>query len=236
MVNTVTPTPNAGSGRNRRWDAGVRAGVISAAAGVLALIVALFAWLMPRQPGGDDPDGEKAGRVATGKESDSHRTLPTSATTVSPRAKATTFLAGGAFHPESGATDLTEVPRTIRGKPGYTGHEIAIRCPSNETGDQTSDVTYLLLGRYAQFDVTVRPYFPAGTDQQAATYVSAMIGTKRSDGGLDTTIAATQKTATPTASAELSAPVDHAEKLTLRIECGNPNGVVVLTDARLTSA
>lgn len=209
-----------------RWDAGIRAGVISAVAAVLALIVALLAWLWPQQPGDED----KSAPAASGA------TSPTPAAPTTAKPAGAVFLNSTAFPPESGAADLVPVPRAIRGKAGWTGNEIAIRCPTNQTGDQTSEVTYLLRGRYAQFDVTVHPYYPDGADQQAVTYVTAVAAVRTSDGGLDTTVAGTQKTATYATAADLSAPVDGAEKLTVRVECADPNGTVVLTGARLTPA
>jgi hypothetical protein len=63
--------------------------------------------------------------------------------------------------------------------------------------------------------------------------VTALIGVRQADGGLDTLPAGEQKRASPGAPATLSAAVDNAEKLTLRIQCGNPNGTVILTGARL---
>ena len=56
------------------------------------------------------------------------------------------------------------------------------------------------------------------------------------DGSLDFTEAGNQKRANATDPAALTATVDNAEKLILRVECGNPAGSVVLTDARLTPA
>ena len=40
----------------------------------------------------------------------------------------------------------------------------------------------------------------------------------------------------PRAGAGVTATIDNAERLILRVECGNPAGTVVLTDARLTPA
>ncbi|WP_127503553.1 hypothetical protein [Actinoplanes solisilvae] len=226
----MTPTPNTTGGGRRRWDAGIRAGVISAIVGVLALVVALLTWLVPREPGDESPANAQVTAVSQAPE-------PTPQSAGQPPVNtATVYLTSDQFQPESGADDLMPVPRAIKGKAGYTGHEMAVRCPTNETGDPTSEITYLLQGRYVQFDVTVHPYFPARTDQQAVTFVTALIAVRRNDGGLDTRIAGDQKTSGPNRPAGLSASVEGAEKLILRIECGNPNGTVVLTEARLTPA
>ena len=85
--------------------------------------------------------------------------------------------------------------RAIRGTAGYTGHPMAIRCPSNQTGDPVSDVTFLFRGRYVQFDAAVHPYYPDGSDQQSATYVTALTTTRQRDGTLTTTEAGSQKRA-----------------------------------------
>ena len=97
-------------------------------------------------------------------------------------------------------------------------------------------MTYLLRGRYLRFDATVRPYYPEGSDQQAVTYVTAFAGSRQEDGTLRITEVGSQKRAFSGASAALRAAVEGAEKLTLRVECQNPNGTILLEDARLSAA
>ena len=233
-MDTVTQHHSSPPRTKKRWDAGIRAGVISAVVGFLALIVAVLAWLWPQQPGGTPTATVSRSATAPGtatKAIDS--ATPTRATGGGP---AMSYLNNGNFPPETGGSDVVQVPRAIRSKAGYTSHPVAIKCPTNQTGDQTSEVTYLLRGRYVQFDATVHPYYPVGTDQQSATYVTALIGIRQPDDSLDFTEAGNQKRANPTGPAGLTATVDNAEKLILRVECGNPAGTVVLTDARLTPA
>ena len=146
------------------------------------------------------------------------------------------YLDGAGFAPEAGADRLVEVPRAIRGQAAYSAHPIAVKCPSNETGHDRSEVTYSLLGHYVQFDATVRPYYPSGSDQQSVTYVTATIGLRQKDGTLVTTDAGDQKRATQTAPGALTAAIDGAEKLTIRVQCDDPGGTIILTDARLTPA
>lgn len=236
-MSTATQPGSSPPSTRKRWDAGIRAGVISAVIGFLALVVAVFAWLWPQQPGGTPAatgggPGTGPGTVTT----PGAATEPVESAESVAGPPAATYLDSAGFPPEAGGSDVVEVPRLIRGRAGYSSHPVAIRCPTNQTGDQTSEVTYLLRGRYVQFDATVHPYYPADSDQRAATYVTALIGIRQSDGSLDFTEAGTQKRASPTGPAALTATIDNAEKLILRIECGNPTGTVVLTDARLTPA
>ncbi|GAA2660152.1 hypothetical protein [Paractinoplanes durhamensis] len=212
--------------RWHRWS-GV-ATVLGTVIGGLSLVIAVLAWLIPRQSNPSPAPGPTqvtAKPVATG-------TTPTSGPTV---AEAGVFLdADGFLPPEAGGDRLVEVPRQIRGKDGYASHPLAIRCPSNQTGDQSSDVTFLVRGRYVQFDATVRPYYPAGADQQSVTHVTLLTDTRERDNTLTTTEVTTQTRATPTAPKALSAAIDRAEKLTLRVRCEDPAGTIVLTDSRVT--
>jgi hypothetical protein len=97
-------------------------------------------------------------------------------------------------------------------------------------------VTYVLSRHYRQFDATVHPYYPPDSDARSATWVTAIRSEMQRDGSLTSTEAGEQKRARPHAPATLTAIVEKADKLTLSVECGDPSGVVVLTDARLTPA
>ena len=127
-------------------------------------------------------------------------------------------------------------PRAIRDDETYKPHAIAITCPSNQTGDQVHDVTYAVRGRYVTFDADVHPYYPPGADSRSATYVSVLKGVRQSDGDLRIAEVGTQTQATAAQPKPLTAAVDDAEKITLRVQCADPNGTVVLTNARLTGA
>ena len=66
---------------------------------------------------------------------------------------------------------LVAVPRAVRDDPAFSSHPVAITCPDNQTGNQASEVTYLLRGRYLGFDATVHPYYPPGADTKAVSHV-----------------------------------------------------------------
>ena len=232
-VSTVTPslqhkpTGSDGPGPLHRWS-GI-ATVVGTVIGGLSLIVALLAWWLPRQ-NSPDPTSSSAGAATAGSTPIRSAVQPPAGAPAVPQV----FLDGGSLIPEAGTGRLTELPRVIRGNASYASHPIAIKCPSNEADNQVSEVTYLLRGRYVQFDATVHPYYPPGSDQQAATYVTAVRAIMQRDGDLNTTEAGVQKRANLGMPAPLTAAIDNAEKLILRVQCGDPNGTVVLTDARLT--
>jgi len=208
-----------------RWTN--HATVLGTVIGGLSLVVALLAWLWPQQSDHDDnPDAHQPSTVGTAS----------AATTSTAAVPAAEFLDAGGLAAEEGSGRITALPRAIKGDAGYAGHPIAIRCPSNQAGDQVSDVTYPLRGRYAQFDATVHPYYPPHADQGSATYVTVLTAVRENDDTLTTSEAGSQKRASPAAPLALSAPVDHAEKLTIRVQCGDPDGMVVLTGARVTPA
>jgi hypothetical protein len=210
----------------RGWDAGVRATIIGTVAGVLSLAIAFAAWQWPRSPDSQPKDGPTTVSGAN---------PPIGSAAAAPGGSAAVeYLDGGAFPAESGGANLVSLPRAIRDDGTYKPHAVAITCPSNETGDQVHDVTYPVQGRYVQFDADVHPYYPPGADARSATYVSVLKGVRQRDGDLRITEVGAQKQATAAQPAPLTAAVDDAEKITLRVQCADPNGTVVLTNARLT--
>jgi hypothetical protein len=89
-------------------------------------------------------------------------------TTTAPPAAGVTavYLDSGRVPPISGKDRIVDLPREIRGSEGYRTHPIAIRCPTNESGDQSADVKFSLDGRYRQFDATVHPFYPPTANQE----------------------------------------------------------------------
>ena len=225
---TVVGPPGEPPGPMHRWS-GI-ATVAGTVIGGLGLVVAILAWLLPKQNDhGDKPAaGTNAPATATSK------AAPATGTGVTASAAGAQFLDAGGLTLEAGNGRTTELPRAIKSDASYTSHPIAIRCPSNQAANQVSDVTYSLLGRYAQFEATVHPYYPPNTDQRSATYVTVLTAVREIDGTLTTKEVGSEKRAGPASPLALSAPVDHAEKLTIRVQCGDPDGIVVLTDARVT--
>ena len=198
---------------------------------VLALAVAVGAWLWPRSPSGSGPSATPGSR-STGTTAAAVPPQPGS----SPGSLPVEYLAGPGFPAEAGGALLVSVPRAVREDPAYSSHPVAITCPDNSTGDQVSEVTYVLHSRYLRFDATVHPYYPPTADTRSVTWVSAMVDVGQRDGTYRRTEAGRQRAATMTAPAALSADVENAEKLTLSVRCADPNGTIVLTDARLTGA
>lgn len=215
-----TTGPGEPPGPWSRWS-GI-ATVLGTVIGGLGLVVALLAWLLPRSaPDQPSPQATSAGKPSHG-----------SPAAASGPAASPVLLD---FAPEAGGDRLTEVPRPIRGRDGYASHPLAIHCPTNQTGDQSADVTFPLRGKYVQFDATVHPYYPAGVDQQSVTYVTVLTDTREVDNTLTTNEVTSQTHATPAAPKPVSAAVDRAEKLTIRVRCEDPSGTVILTDPRVTS-
>jgi hypothetical protein len=221
--------------RRRRLD---HLGLISAIAGILGVLIAVAAWWWPQAPSGSDH-----GADGTSGTTPQITTSTTGAATTAPAGAgaatggpAADHLDSDGISAESGGSYLVSLPRAVRAKAGWSQHPIAIACPSNQTGDEAHDVTYVLHGHYVQFDATVRPWLPPGTDTRAGTWVTVLSGVTQTDGQLVTTEVGRQQQATMSGPKPVSATIDKAEKLTLRVQCSDPNGIVVLSDARLTPA
>ena len=214
----------------RGSDLSTRATVIGTLAGVLSLGVAVAAWQWPRSP---EP-APQASAPAPGRTTGVPQVPPTGGPTGGGTSPAPEYLAGTA--PESGAANLVPLPRAVRAEPAYARRALVIACPSNETGDQERSVTFALRGRHARFDAQVHPYYPPGADARSVTFVTVLAGARDRDATLTTTEAGTQKRAAPGSPQPLTADVEGAETLTLRVQCDDPGGVVALTEARLTPA
>ncbi|AGL17956.1 hypothetical protein [Actinoplanes sp. N902-109] len=211
-----------------------RATVLGTIAGVLSLVVAVAAWQWPRAAPDKPAAGAAAGPAATAGAAPRSSAPPPASAPASAAGAAARYL--DTVPAESGGSHLVSVPRQARSAAGPEQHPVALTCPSNQTGDQEHSVTYLLQGRYAELRAQVRPYYPQSSDQQSATYVTALIGIRGRDGELTISEAGRQLQATPGRPQQLTAALDGAEKLTLRVQCGDPTGTVILTDARLLSA
>ncbi len=225
------------AGRPRRDHAAL----VGSAAAVLGLLVAVVAWLWPQQPDtGPAPHGGPAmpgtTTPATGGGPITTTAAPggTPSGGVAPRAPAVAHLDG--LGPESGGSHVVPVPRPVRATDGFTDHPVAITCPTNQTGDRERTVTWSLKGRYLDLRADVRPWYPPDADQGAVTHVTALVGTRQRDGEISTSVGGRQQQATPTGPQPLTANVEGAEQLLLRVECSDPNGIIILTAATLTPA
>lgn len=217
------PTGGGPSSHGPRQRFGTALGTVIALVGV---IVAVLAWLRPQSPA-DSRTAASPTWVSPNEVSPKGGTAPPTATTGLPADAGPVFLDNGDFVPVAGADNVVELPRGVTAT-----HAIAVRCPTNQSSDQASDVTFPLHGRYYQFDATVRPYYPK--DQRSVTHVTVSTGTRQRDGTLTVAEVGSQKRASPAAPAALTATVDKADTLILRVECQDPGGTILLTDARLT--
>jgi hypothetical protein len=95
-------------------------------------------------------------------------------------------------------------------------------------------VTYPLRHRYLNLSATIRPYFTAVPDAEARVY--AIVGIRERDGTLTRQTRGMQVGVRMDSPAGLSAEVDGAEEMTLRVECEYPEGSVVLAEPSLAPA
>ncbi|MFJ6198151.1 hypothetical protein [Micromonospora sp. NPDC092111] len=130
---------------------------------------------------------------------------------------------------EQGGANIVALPRALRGQAGYD-RALTISCPRNTAADKHREVVYPLRRRYFDLATIVRPYFP--DDPRAAAYVSVLIAVRQSDGTVNR-LERGGREARQDAPASLSADVEGADELALRVQCESPTGVVVLTNARL---
>jgi hypothetical protein len=127
------------------------------------------------------------------------------------------------LRPDTGSTNTIDMPRKLRGQPGYD-HPLPIACGSNEVGDQQRDVTYDLGGRYRSMRATVRPYKEISDESRVE--VTAYPDNR--------TLAAVRVDVN--SSQEIAVDLDGTKTLTIRVVCERPGAVAVLADAVLSRA
>ncbi|MEV6490783.1 hypothetical protein AB0M20_19515 [Actinoplanes sp. NPDC051633] len=215
-------------------DPGLRATVIGTVAGVGSLIVGVVAWQWPQPQPDPGPAGGGTAAPSVAATPSTRVDDVSSAPAATPQMPATVARFLTEMDPESGAANVQQLPRSIRAEPGYNSRPLVVACPSNQTDDQRRDVTYQLHGRYADFAAQVHPYYPEGTDQGSVTIVTLTTEVRQTDGSLLKNDVVTLGAATPAAPKPLTAQIDGAEKITLRVACDNPSGLVALTDARVS--
>jgi hypothetical protein len=134
--------------------------------------------------------------------------------------------------PKAGHADLGPLPDKLPATVDRR-HAVTVRCPSNETGDQEHAVTYQLDGQYAALDTTVVAVFNGGRDYDSVG-VAPVVGVLQRDGTIRTDTQNAKTGVTAKTPAPLHVDVSGAQEVTLQVTCSQPDGVVVLADARIT--
>lgn len=201
--------------------------VLSVLLGGGALLRDYFGWEKTDPGAGRTPAG------VTGAPSPGGETAPTTGTSTA----ASPTSGPAAVHVDSlrrkaGEANIVPLPRALQGQPGLE-RAIAIRCPENVAQDKQREVTFELRRHYQDLTLGVRAYSP--DDPQDAVRVTVYVAVKRPDDSVDRLERASED-AHEGAPANLSADVAGADDLILSVQCQSPTSIVVLTDARITSA
>jgi hypothetical protein len=213
---------------SRRWQIGTVLALASVLVATLALTRDVFDWRV-------------APKTSATPKTSSSAHIPGSPIdqrppATSPKQRET---AGGAIRTqvdtllvEAGEANLSQLPRALDGQPGYD-RAIVIKCPSNAGADRQREVTYRLQRRYVDFTAMVRPYFPARDDHDSTVYVYALLATRKPDDTISRTTSAELFDARMAEPRSLSANVEGADELTLRVRCQMPNGYVIFANGSL---
>ncbi|WP_123601151.1 hypothetical protein [Micromonospora sp. Llam0] len=194
------------------------------AATALGVIVAVFAWLFPvGQQAIPAPTASTDASATT-----SAATSPDATQGGSPATTRVEYLSALPAH--AGAGNLTDLPRELREIDGFE-HAIMIKCPSNQSNDKVSKVSYQLFGRFDTFQATVRPHFDSQPD--ARMHVEVLVGERTRDGGLAWDVGGGQYQATAEQPGSLDAVVEGIQELEIQVQCQLPDGVAILVDAAL---
>jgi hypothetical protein len=201
----------------------------------LGVLVSVLAWWFPVNNGPDassDQRGQTSAGVDAGRADAGQPTTPGAAST-SPAAAQVQYL--NSITPEEGSRYLAPLPAGLPRTSEYA-HAATIACPSNQTGDTVRELKYPLNQRYLALAGTVTAQLkPSVSVPDPQVELTTIASERQRDGTLRATGNESRR-ATGGHPSPITLAVAGAEKLTVRISCEVPDGVVILTDARLTLA
>lgn len=115
--------------------------------------------------------------------------------------------------------------------PAKYPNAVIAECPSNQTGDTSTSLTYDLDRRYRTFTAEVSGW--ADTTEKDAIAVRVFARVKQKDDTFVTTQQSTGGGYVNEPARPLTAKVKDANELVLTVECHRPGGVVIFGDARV---
>jgi hypothetical protein len=122
--------------------------------------------------------------------------------------------------PDTGTTNLSSLPRALTDQPGYE-HAVTVPCGSNNSGDRSRVVTYLLERRYVSLSADVRSFQEKVDEYKVEMRFYA-------DNQQPRTVQIGVNEHQP-----FTMSVDGVKKLTLELTCERPGAFVSLTNAWL---
>ena len=189
-----------------------RATIWGSVAAVAAVVVALLAWLLPM---GGQGNPAAQGSTATPVPSP---TVGSSAGPAGPTPSASGPPASGStvnltdIAPSAGAINLTR-----SSSPGV----LVLPCPTNQSNDRSRIVSYDLLRSY--HGLTGSASVAGFSRAEAKAEVEVLVDDVRVD----------NKVFAPGEQVPLAATLDGADRVSLRITCGQSDGTVTITSAKL---
>jgi hypothetical protein len=188
---------------------------------IATAVAAVFAGLAYCRP----PDAGRAVSPVV-PEASTSAARPPASSAGEPAGAEVTYLAD--LEPDRGRSALTDLPPALAGEPGYD-NSIVVECPTNQTGDQISEVAYETRNRYVTFEATLRPY----RDPPDDVLVELQIFSDPQDrdpgvppGGEPSLVQLPMGQ-----DRSVSATIDKAYYLRLRVVCVKPGGFVILVGA-----
>ncbi|MET7866736.1 hypothetical protein [Micromonospora taraxaci] len=153
---------------------------------------------------------------------------------VAPSASAPQVVRLDTLAVEAGAVNLGKLPRQLDGRSEYD-RPIVIGCPTNSGADKQREVTFKLQRRYIDLTSTVRPFFSAPDDHDGVVLVYALVAIRQTDGTITRVTRGQQFDARMNSPRDLTADIEGADELTLRVQCQYPGGSVILTAATVSA-
>jgi hypothetical protein len=123
--------------------------------------------------------------------------------------------------PDTGGTNFVAPPKALADQYA-AAHPQAIACGSNNAGDQSRSVTYLLHGRYLRLTVGLHPYRKQADESRVQFQVFA---DNRTPEGATLPVDTSQ---------DLQVDLEGVAKMTITVVCESPDALGLLTDAQLT--
>lgn len=223
-MDTGPESPAAPTRRARRQPS-ARIRTLGALAAIVSAVIAVLTYCQVGRTGGDGatpPVVPASGATLSSSAQASSEDLPSGEVV---------YLTSVA--PDRGLTRVTELPAALHSQEGYD-NALVISCPTNQTGDQMSEVVYEARNRYGTFAAILRPYRDPADDVRVELQVFS--DPLDRDPGAPPPGDQGRFQLAMGQSEAISVTISDAYYLRLRVLCEKPGGYVILANASVTES
>ena len=208
--------------------AGVGLGVVASIATIAAAVIAGLDRWSPR-----DDDGSAVGaQVTDGASPRGENTRNDAPVTTSPSVTDEDTVSLVDLPLADHSDPIGDMPQDLSDDLGFRD-AVVIDCPTNQTGDTSTDIVFEAFERYHSLDATITAYRESDDARLVEVQIHSDPADRRPQANQPAVAEAPQAQVEAGSSAQVFAEIDTAYFLRLRVMCEAPDGVVLVTGSSL---